>query len=305
MISEADKVAAKVVAVFGKHIKVYCQAGYFESTIRGKILQSQLESSPVAVGDNVKITIHKDGTAAIEEVLPRRHSLYRPSFVGKKMHQVMASNLDQVIIVSSTQDPKFKPGLVDRFLISAELLELEPVIIINKIDLQAPSNFQEYSETWGKLGYPVLFASAKTKQGLDGVIAVLKDKTSTFAGHSGVGKSSLLNAIQPALKIKTREISKASGRGVHTTTSVMMYPLDFGGWVADTPGLKIFGLAETNKLSLKNCFPEFIDYEQKCRFADCQHRDEPDCAVKAAMHDGLIAGFRYKSYIKMWEQLAQ
>lgn len=303
MDDEFPKISARVVAVYGKDIKVYYSGAYYDCSIRGKLLQTQLQSSPIAVGDNVEIIIHDSGKATIEKVLPRKQSVYRPDILGKSTHQVIATNLDQLIIVSSTQDPKFKPGLVDRFLVSAEIFGLPAVVIINKIDLQEPANYYRHSSVWGKLGYRVIFTSAKTREGIPEVIEILRAKTSTFAGHSGVGKSSLLNAIQPDLKIRTREISKSSGRGVHTTTSVIMYPLDFGGWVADTPGLKIFGLVESEKTSLQDYFPEFAAYENQCKFTNCQHRDEPGCRIKRAVDEGEVAGFRYHSYLKLWDQL--
>jgi len=258
----------------------------------------------VAVGDNVEISISDDGIASIEKVLPRRQILSRPDILVKGKKQVIAVNLDQLVVIVSTKDPRFKPGLVDRFLISAEIEKLKTAIVINKVDLADPEDFSIYARGWESAGYRVIFTSALDGSGLTDFENLLKNKSSTLAGHSGVGKSSLLNAIQPDLNIRTRRISKTSGRGVHTTTSVIMHPLTFGGWVADTPGLKVFGLAGATKSNLNTFFPEMNNYAD-CRFSDCIHLNEPDCAVKAAVKSGEMSEFRYNNYKKIYEKLPE
>ncbi|MCP4582537.1 MAG: ribosome small subunit-dependent GTPase A [candidate division Zixibacteria bacterium] len=295
-------IKGKVIAAFGKYIKVYHDTTEYNCTIRGKLLKKQLNSSPVAVGDNVEISIGNDGIASIEKVLPRRQLLSRPDILVKGKKQVIAVNLDQLVIITSTKDPQFKPGLIDRFLICAEIEKLQAAVVINKVDLADPKEFLVYAEAWESAGYRVIFTSALNGSGLTEFANLLKDKSSTLAGHSGVGKSSLLNAIQPQLNIRTKQISKTSGKGVHTTTSVIMHPLTFGGWVADTPGLKVFGLSGATRSNLCTFFPEMTEHDD-CRFNDCVHLNEPDCAVKAAVESGNISEFRYNNYKKIYEQL--
>ncbi len=293
----------KAVAAYGKYIKVFHEGKEYIATIRGKLLKEQLCSSPVAVGDNVEFSLDAGDRAVIEKILSRKQYLARPDALVKGKLQVIAANLDQLVIITSMKKPKFKPGLVDRFLVSAESENLKAAIVINKIDLADPDKFLDYADAWRMLGYPVIFTSAKTGAGLDGLITLFKDKSSVLAGHSGVGKSSLLNAIQPSLNLRTKEISKATGKGTHVTTSVIMYALDFGGWVTDTPGLKIFGLSGINKNNLLYHFPEIKDRTGKCRFNNCLHINEPDCAVKSAVDSGEIYEFRYLSYKRIWEKL--
>ncbi len=292
-----------MVAVYGKHIKVYFEGEEYDGILRGKLLKNKLESSPVAVGDNVDITIEENNQALIEKIHPRQQYLSRPDKTTPERRQVIAANLDQLVIVSSTKEPSFKSGLVDRFLVSAEKENLPAAIVLNKIDLMSPENFREFARAWEDIGYLVIFTSALEGDGLNKFKELLKGKTSALTGHSGVGKSTLINAVQKDLDLRTKSISKYTGKGVHTTTSVSMYPLDIGGWVADTPGLKIFGIADIEKSELDNYFPEIKELAENCRFDDCHHINEPECAVKKALGNGKLFEGRYKSYKKLWEQL--
>lgn len=296
--------SGKIIAFFGKHIKVYHQDKEYNAVIRRKLLKDDLKYSPVSVGDDVEFTVDSGGQAVIEKVLPRTQFLARPDVLDNRRVQVIAANLDQLVIITSTSKPRFKPGLVDRFLVSAEYEDLKAVIIINKIDLVPQDEFKNYASSWNSLGYNVAFTSAKNGLGLDDFKTLLKDKTSVLAGHSGVGKSSLLNAIQPSLNLHTREISAATGRGVHATASVRMYPLNFGGWVVDTPGLKAFGLSGINRKNLWQYFPEIKNKRESCRFDDCLHINEPGCAIKEAVGTHVISEFRYSSYKRIWKKLS-
>jgi len=295
----------KITAVYGKQIRVYYQGKEYSGQIRGKIYKEKSLNSYVAAGDNVEISFDSEGKAVIESVLPRKQFLVKPDILYQEQNQILAANLDQLIIVTSAVEPAFKAGLIDRFLVSAEKEHLQASIVINKIDLASPDEFAPFAEAWRKLGYNVLFTSAKTGFNLDPFKQLLKDKTSALAGHSGVGKSSLLNLMQPDLILKTAKISKSSGRGVHTTTSITFYPLPCGGWVADTPGLKVFGLTGITPQNLYRCFPEFRERNFTCRFSDCQHINEPGCGIKDAVESGEIFQGRYDSYCKLWEQLNQ
>ncbi len=236
-------------------------------------------------------------------MLPRKQYLARPDLLVKNKVQIIAANLDQLVIVSSTKEPQFKPGLVDRFLISAKSEELEAIVVINKIDLTNQTEFQAYADAWSSLGYHTLFTSAKTGYGMNELIPYLKTKSSVLAGHSGVGKTSLINAIQPSLNLNTREISRSTGKGVHATASVVMFPLDFGGWIADTPGIKVFGLTGINKANLCQYFPEMTKHDGECKFNNCLHLSEPGCVIKKAVKTGDIHEFRYLSYKRIFEQL--
>lgn len=293
----------KIIAIQGKRINVYFNGKIYQSNIRGKLLKDRLDANPVAVGDNVSIVIGDNDTVTIEKILDRKQVLARPDILVKGKTQVFATNLDQLVVVSSTRSPDFKPGLIDRFLVSAEIEKLKAAIVINKIDLASKEEFISYANAWESAGYQVVFTSAKNHLGLDSFKKLLYEKSSVLTGHSGVGKSSLLNAIQPDLNLQTRQISRYSGKGVHTTSSVIMYPLENSGWVVDTPGLKIFGLSGIGKKRLYECFPEIRDHEENCRFADCSHINEPDCAIKESVKNGRISEFRYQSYKKFWQQM--
>jgi ribosome biogenesis GTPase / thiamine phosphate phosphatase len=268
------------------------------------MLKFALGESPVAVGDNVQFEFDPVKLALIESVMPRGRILARQDVYVKGRKQIIAANLDQLVIISSTAEPVFKPGLVDRFLISAEKNELSPVIIINKIDIQNTDEFAPMIDAWKALKYQVIAVSAKNGDGIEEVATMLANKTSAFAGHSGVGKSTIINALAPKLALKTSEISSATGKGIHTTSMVRMFPLIGGGWIIDTPGLKVFDISEIKPDDLKKYFPEINERANDCRFDDCNHLNEPGCAVKEAVETGAIAAFRYQSFEKFWQELS-
>jgi ribosome biogenesis GTPase len=258
---------------------------------------------PVAVGDRVVFIDNQDGSGLIVDVLPRRNKLVRSNPGRKALEQVIVANLDQVIAVFSVAQPTPKWNLLDRYLVSAESLGLKAVICITKMDLlsgNVEQTLREEMETYRKIGYQVFFTSAITGFGLNEFSAAIKDKLSVFVGKSGVGKSSLLNALQPGLSIRLNEVSQATSKGKHTTTNLEMYPLQTGGSVVDTPGMREFGLWNVDETDLALFFPEIQPYIGRCKYGlNCRHLQEPGCAVVEAVISGQIEQRRYQSYMRI------
>lgn len=256
---------------------------------------------PIAVGDKVNFMDSQDGTGHIIEVHPRTSKLTRRAPGNKPLEQIIIANADQVVVVTACAQPKPKWQFIDRYLASAEASGLQAVIIMTKTDLlkaKAKQKVMEAVDDYRKVGYEVLLTSSEHREGLDEVIALLKDKLSAFVGMSGVGKTTLLNAIQPELGLSIGRINERIDKGRHTTTHLEMFELDFGGQIIDTPGMKQFGLWNTEPHEVALLFREFMPYLGACKFgASCSHDHEPDCAVKKAIEAGEISPRRHQSYI--------
>ena len=263
---------------------------------------------PVAIGDRVRYVEAGDGTGMIVELLPRDSKLSRPAPVpGQRVfEQVIVANADLVLPVFSVANPTPKWGLLDRYLVSAEAADLPSLIVINKLDLAwKNSSFDEEIEIYRRIGYPVLLVSAVTGEGMEELKQALQGKQSVLVGKSGVGKTSLLNAIQPGLGLRVKAVSQGElGKGRHTTTHLEMFELDFGGALADTPGIREFGLWDVTGEELAYLFPEMASYIGQCKFGlSCRHDQEPGCAIRKAVMAEAISPYRYQSYMRLREEL--
>lgn len=263
---------------------------------------------PVAVGDNVIFTDAADGTGLITEVLPRRSQLTRRAPERKVLEQVIVANLDQVVIVFAAAQPKPAWQLLDRYLVSAESNALPAIVVLTKLDLvkgtKDEAEIRSVAEDLITIGYKVLLTSVTDGTGIPAVQQALADKMSALVGKSGVGKTSLLNALQPELGLRVNQINVRIDKGRHTTTHLEMFPLSFGGSIVDTPGLKQFGLWETTPEDLPLLFREFVSYLDGCKFgASCAHQREPGCKVREATERGAISRRRYESYLFMRDHM--
>jgi ribosome biogenesis GTPase len=256
---------------------------------------------PVAIGDRVVVDEGDDNHGMIREVLPRKNKISRRASGESKKEQLIAANIDQVMPVFAIAKPDPDWALLNRMLAIIEWQEIIPIICINKMDLVSEIVAKEYIETYQKIGYRIVYTSTISDLGKEEFRSILKDHTTLFMGSSGVGKTSLLNWLQPGLKLRTGEISEATGTGRHTTTHTELVTLDEGGFVGDIPGVREFNLFGIDALDTPYLFKEFLPLLGECRFRDCTHIREPNCAIKAAVEQGSIAPLRYKSYLSIRE----
>lgn len=272
--------------------------GFVVCQLRGKLKQGRALGDIAAVGDRVRITLLTDGSGAIEEVEERKRAIVRmdPRPQGE-YQQILLANPDQAVFVFSCANPDPRLKMLDRYLVIAEKQQVPSIVVANKIDLV--DDPKKMFGLYESIGYRVLYTSTKLNAGLDELKEVLAGKLSALAGPSGVGKSSLLNKIQPGLGLAVNEISAAMNKGKHTTVTRQMFPLEGGGYVADTPGWKSLALWDTEPEELEAYFPELRDLVQHCQFSDCTHTHEPHCAVLDAVRDGRVHPKRYESYLRL------
>lgn len=284
------------------------QHGVVVSQLPGRMKKDRQNTDLTAVGDWVTITLNKDKTGTIATVEERHSTLSRTRPVAgsrslrSDREQVLIANVDQVVFVFAAKNPEPNLRKLDRFLVVAEMNELPAIICLNKIDLIDLAQLQQEFALYETLGYEVVYTSVKTGYGVETLRQQLAGKLSVFAGSSGVGKSSLLNAIQPGLGLQVKDVSEATGKGMHTTRYTEMFPLDVGGYVADTPGIRGLALFDVEPSELDAYFREIAPLVADCQFSNCTHRNEPKCAVRAAVADGRIAPQRYESYLRLREE---
>ncbi len=298
-MSDSDLLPGLIVKAQSGIFDVETEQGIIPSKLRGRLMKERMESDAAALGDRVQISKQPEGLATIEIVEERVRVLSRKSPGRSEIEQVLVANPDQAVFVYSCADPEPNFRMLDRLLVVAEREEIPALICANKIDLVVPRTAKRAFGIYPKLGYPVLYTSAKTGKGVRSVRKALQGKISVLAGPSGVGKTSLLNKIQPGLGLHTSEISQATGRGRHTTVVPELLKLEGGGYVADTPGLKAFALWDIEPEELDAYFPEIRELVAGCEFSDCTHTHEPGCAVSVALENGEIDPERYDSYLRM------
>jgi len=280
----------------GQGFAIVCQ-------LRGKLKRGRATGDIAALGDKVRVTVGEDGSGAIEEVEERKQALVRLDPRPQGVYQqVLLANADQAVFVFACAHPSPKLRMLDRFLVIAEKQKIPVVIVANKIDLvdaSSPLSAKEIFGLYESIGYRVLYTSTKTGAGVDELHNTLKNKISALAGPSGVGKSSLLNEIQPGLGLAVNEISKVMDKGRHTTVTRQMFPLVGGGYVADTPGWKSLALWDTEPEEMEAYFPELRELVQGCQFSDCTHTHEPKCAVLDAVKEGRVHPERFESFLRL------
>jgi ribosome biogenesis GTPase / thiamine phosphate phosphatase len=281
---------------------------FYECRMKGKFRLKGIKSTnPIAVGDYVDFeleTKNNNATGVIHNIRERKNYIVRKSVKLSKQTHIIAANIDQVFLLITINNPQTFTSFIDRFLVTAEAYSIKTVLLFNKMDTYNEETLLEVKNLaalYKKIGYQCISISAKTGKNIDKVKQLMKDKVSMFAGHSGVGKSTLINAIEPNLDLKTKEISSQHSQGQHTTTFAEMFELSFDANIIDTPGIKGFGVVDMDKEEVGDYFPEFFKLKQDCKFYNCLHVKEPKCAVKRALENDEVAYSRYKSYLQILE----
>ena len=294
-----------VVKSTGSWYRVRLDDGtYHQSRIKGKFRIEGLKSTnPISVGDRVKLSL-EGNDYLINEILQRKNYIIRKSVNLSKQVHIIASNIDQAFLIVTLVSPFTSTGFIDRFLVTAEAYQVPTIIVFNKVDLYDEFDREYHDEVvkvYSDAGYECVEVSALNQQNISLLKERMKDNVTLLSGHSGVGKSTLVNAIDPNLDLLTQQVSDAHQKGMHTTTFAEMFELDFGGFIIDTPGIKGLGLVEIEDSELADYFPEMLAYKGQCKFHNCKHLNEPKCAVKSALDTGGIHPVRYDSYISILE----
>ena len=303
---------ARVYKSTGSWYQVKTTDGHFwNARAKGKFKIEDISSTnPIAVGDIVAVEVENEveNSATITTIYDRRNYITRRSPHNRRYQHIVASNLDQLLLIATLRDPRTSQGFIDRFLIASEMYGVPAVLVFNKADLYREKEnalFSEWQSIYENAGYRVLLTSVLKGTGMEEVRACLRDKTTLLSGHSGVGKSSFINALFPAMSLRTSEVSEWSGKGMHTTTFAEMFDLPSGGAIIDTPGVREFGLMDVSEHDLSHYFPEMRAVLGDCQFNNCRHLEEPGCAVKQAVREGRISEDRYVSYVNILESLGE
>lgn len=281
---------------------------FYDCRIKGKFRMKGIKSTnPIAVGDVVDFEIDETSdaiTGSIHNIHDRKNYIVRKSVNLSKQTHIIASNIDIVFLLVTINNPITTTSFIDRFLVTAEAYHIKAVLIFNKVDTYDDATLDEQlylQYIYNQIGYECLRVSATAKKGLDELKEMMEGKVCMFSGHSGVGKSTLVNALEPNLNLKTKQISDIHQQGQHTTTFAEMFDLSFNSKIIDTPGIRGFGIVDMEKQEIKGYFPEFFELEDQCKFNNCLHKDEPNCAIKNALEEDKIAWSRYKSYLQILE----
>jgi ribosome biogenesis GTPase len=303
---------ARVYKSTGSWYVVKTDEGVFwNARIKGIFKIDQITSTnPIAVGDEVELEIENesDGSAIIISIYQRGNYINRQSPSNLMQHHIIAANLDQSLLVATLKEPRTSQGFIDRFLVASEAYHVPAVVVVNKLDLYKKKEmikWEQWKKMYERVGYPFLSMSIKAMTGVEEVKSLLKGKITLISGHSGVGKSSFINAIFPVFKLKTQDVSGWSGKGIHTTTFAEMFDLPGPGegQIIDTPGMREFGLVDISRQELSHYFPEMRSLIQDCKFNNCLHLSEPDCAIKKALEEGRIHEDRYYSYCNILDSI--
>lgn len=273
--------------------------------IKGKIrLEDRRSTNPVVIGDEVEVEFSEDDKM-ITKIFPRTNYIIRQSPKHRTAEHIIAANLDLAVVIATINYPRTSTGFIDRMLVTTTAYHIPAILVVNKSDLYNKDELKQYDELksiYDKIGYPTILISAKKDEGVDLLKDFILNRVSVFSGHSGVGKSTLLNELIPKLELHTKEISDYTGKGQHATTYAEMYALPFGGFIIDTPGIKEFGVLDLVPQEISHYFPEMRDKLQGCKFNNCLHLNEPGCAIRESVENGEIAESRYKSYQNILEE---